>query len=68
MCKYYLICIDGINGYEEWSCEVAEENKGFCMTEQEMLNDVRGCLEELGGGHADIFDEETDELFIEIEV
>lgn len=68
MSKNYWICADGIAGYEEWPCEVAEENNGICMTEQEMFDDVRGCLEELGGGHADIFDEETNELFAEIEV
>ena len=38
------------------------------MTEDEMFEDVRQCLEELGGGHADIWDEETDQLYAEIEV
>ena len=68
MCKYYMIYADGIDGYEEWPCYVAEENDGYCMTEKEMFEDVWQCLFELGGGHADIIDQETDELFAEIEV
>ena len=68
MNKYYLICVDGINGYDEWNCYVAEENTGYAITEDEMFGDVRQALKELGGGHADIIDDETDELFAEIEV
>ena len=33
-----------------------------------MFDDVRSGLEELGGGHADIWDADTDELYAEIEV
>lgn len=66
--KEYFICADGIDGYEEWPCYVATENTGRCMTEDEMFGDVRQCLRELGGGHADIWDTETDELFAEVEV
>lgn len=66
--KWYSICADGINGYDQWHCCVKEENDGFAMTENEMFEDVRQCLKELGGGHADIWDEDTDELFAEIEV
>jgi hypothetical protein len=33
-----------------------------------MCEDVRQALRELGGGHADILDAETDELFAEIEI
>lgn len=68
MYQCYLVCVDGNNGYEEWFCDVAEENDGTAMTENEMLNDVQQCLEELGGGHADIFNADIDELFEEIEV
>ena len=68
MKKWYLICADGINDYGQWHCCVKEENDGFAMTEKEMFEDVRQCLEEFGGGHADIWDEDTNELFAEIEV
>ena len=68
MGQCYLICADGFDGYEEWYCDVAEENNGAAMTEKEMFGDVRQCLKELGGGHADIFNADTDELFAEIEV
>jgi hypothetical protein len=68
MYRYYLIYVDGVDGYDEWNCNVAEENDGFAMTEKEMFEHVRQSLLELGGGHADILDAETDELFVEIEI
>lgn len=66
MTKYYNINLDGINGHEHWDYYVVcpEDN----LTEKEMFEDVRAELKELGGGHADIWDADTDELYAEIEV
>lgn len=63
MSKEYWVCADGICGYEEYPYYVDDD-----FSEDEMLEDVRANLKELEGGHADIFDTETDELFAEIEV
>lgn len=68
MAQCYLICADGVEGYEEWWCDVDETNHDGFMTEKEMFGDVRQCLQELGGGHADIIDTETGELFADIEI
>jgi hypothetical protein len=32
MYRYYLIYVDGVDGYDEWNCNVAEVNDGFAMT------------------------------------
>ena len=66
MKRYFYICLDGVDAYEEWGFYVVDEENG--LTEKIMFEDVRAGLKELGGGHADIFDEETDELYGEIEV
>lgn len=45
----WWICADCINGYEEFElCEFELD---------EVIEIVKETLEELGGGHADIFDE-----------
>lgn len=64
----YIIETDGINGYDQWFCNVADENDGLCITEEQMFADVRQVLTELGGGHADIINADTDEVFAEIEI
>lgn len=66
MTKYYNIDLDGIDGYTHWDSYPVCPETGY--TEKAMFDDVRGGLEELGGGHADIWDADTDELFAEVEV
>ena len=61
--RNFYIDLDGFDGYEQW-----EYSTGVVISEDEMIKDVRDGLEELGGGHADIWDADTDELFAEIEV
>lgn len=61
--RNFNIDLDGINGYEHWEYTV-----GVVVSESEMIEDVRAGLKELGGGHADIWDADTDELFAEIEI
>ena len=68
MYQCYLICADGVNGYDQWYCDVSDENDGTTVTEEEMFADVRQTLKELGGGHADIINPDTDEVYAEIEV
>ena len=63
--RLFNIYLDGIDGYDEW----LEYPVDYVDTTEEiMMDDVRGGLEELGGGHADIYDAENDELFADIEV
>lgn len=66
MARCFNIEFDGINGCDHWD----EYWISYTVpsAEEEMIEDVRSGLKELGGGHADIFDAETDELFAEIEV
>lgn len=66
MTKYYNIDLDGIDGYEHWNDYLVCPENGD--TKKIMFKDVRAGLEELGGGHADIWDADTDELYTEIEV
>lgn len=66
MTKYYNIDLDGIDGYDHWNDYPVCPENGY--TEKAMFDDVRGGLEELGGGHADIWDADTDELYAEIEI
>lgn len=48
----YFVCFDGINDYEE----------GYIYGDnyKEIVTQVENVLKELGGGHADIFDEDGD--------
>ncbi len=64
MTRYFNIDLDGNNGYEHWADYPVCEVSGY--TEKGMFEDVRLGLKELGGGHADIWDE-NDELYAEIE-
>lgn len=66
MTKYYNIDLDGMDGYEHWDDYPVCPENGY--TEEDMLTDVRGGLEELGGGYADIWDADTDELFAAIKI
>ena len=65
MSKFYVIELDGIDG-----CDTLYEYEvdGVETTDKIMFDDVRGGLKELGGGHADIWDADTDEFYAEIEV
>lgn len=65
MSNFYIIYLDGINGFETWD---NYEVDGTETTHKIMLEDVRAGLKELGGGHADIFDMDTDKFFEEIEI
>ena len=65
--KYYNIEFDGNDGYDCWNDYPVSDDEDM-YTEKDMLEDVRQGLKELGGGHADIWDTDTDELFAEIEV
>ena len=65
MIRYFNIDLDGIDGYDHWEDYVVDDD---ILTEDEMFEDVRQGLRELGGGHADIWNSDTDELFAEIEV
>lgn len=66
MIKCFNIDLDGINSYKHWEDYVIIENDH--SAEKIMFDDVRAGLKELGGGHADIWDADTDELYAEIEV
>ena len=44
------------------------EVDGIETTEKIFFDDVRAGLKELGGGHADIYDADTDRLYAEIEI
>lgn len=66
MTKYYNIDLDGIDGYEHW--EFYPVCSRTNCTEKDMFEDVRAGLKELGGGHADIWDADTGELYGEIEI
>lgn len=63
MSASFSIDFDGIDDYEHWD----EYITGIDCTEKDMFEDVRATLKELGGGHADIWDEDG-ELYAEIEV
>ena len=65
MIKYYNVDLDGIDGYDHWEDYPVGPDT---VTEKEFFDDVRAGLKELGGGHADIWDADTDELYGEIEV
>ena len=68
MYQCYLICIDSFDGEDQWFCDVADENDGAAITEEEMFEDVRQALEEMGGGCADIINADTDKLYAVITV
>ena len=55
----YFVCFDGVNGYEE-SFILAADNDDL----EEQVSDV---LFQLGGGHADVFDE-FDNFMYDVEV
>ena len=67
MIKYYNIDLDGIDGYDHWEDYTVNTDDIF-TDEVAMCADVRAGLRELGGGHADIWDADTDKLYAEIEV
>lgn len=66
MARCFNIEFDGIDGCDHWDEYWVSYTSP--SAEKEMFEDVRSGLEELGGGHADIWDADTDELFAEIEV
>lgn len=56
MYTYYTIILDGCEGYEEWASY--EVKTGHVGSFEAMIEDIESALEDLGGGHADIFDED----------
>ena len=63
--RYFHIYLDGIDGYDEWLEYLVSDET---VSEKEMMEDVRQGLQELGGGHADIYDADEEEFYAEIEV
>ena len=61
--KNVYVNLDGFDDYQQW-----ESTIGPLFSIDDLIEDVRAGLKELGGGHADIWDAETDELISEIEV
>ena len=56
MSKYYWVCADCINDYEEYEYEIGEN----ISSRNEMIEEIKHNLKCLGGGHADIFNEDGD--------
>ena len=68
MIRSFNIDFDCFDWCGHWEDYVIDD---WMLTDEQMFEDVRGVLEELGGGHADIW--ETDDngnetLYLEIEV
>lgn len=62
----YTICCDGINGYKDhWFFDKTYDPFDADITNVTAY--AASCLEELGGGHADIYDE-NGEFVTDIEV
>lgn len=66
MARCFNIEFDGVNECDHW--DEYWISYTIPTAEEKMFKDVRNHLKKLGGGHADIFDEVTDELYEEIEV
>ena len=66
MARCFNIEFDGTSGCDHWDEYWISYTTP--SAEDKMIEKVRGCLEGLGGGHADIWDADTDKLFAKIEV
>lgn len=66
MAHYYTVILDGCDGYEEWpEYEVHESHLGDF---EFMITNIKAGLEKLGGGHADVFDNDFGMLVFSLEV
>ena len=66
MARCFNIELDGINGCDHW--DEYWISYATPSAEEEMFENVRNSLAELGGSHANIWDADTDKLFAKIEV
>jgi len=62
----YTVILDGCDGYEEWpGYEVRKAHLGDF---ERMIADIKEGLEELGGGHADVFEDDSGNFAFDLEV